>query len=658
MRTKVTLVLIFLNLVLFYYIFYFEDRWKKDREMLEARRRVLPPEIAGMDSFSRTSRSGQVVRLEKDKRGDNWWLTQPYEWPANLNSVVRIHNELQFLENQTKFKVADLPKTGLSLADYGLAQPAMTIVYTAGGRSFELKVGDDTKTGNRLYVLSPDGEYVHVVGRSLADTLGLPLAELRSESVFTVPVFEVRSLSVQSGTTKTRLRRDAARWVFETPIQARAGKAAVETTVNSLNALHARRFVEARDPELERSGLDNPILRVTLEGNARRETLLIGGPAPLPEGTTPEPDAGDYYARFEDKPVVFTTSISQALLTDLKGAQEKLRDTRVLDFDPQTVSSITVTSAGQPTLTLQRLEGAAVTEPDAATGWQLVQRAPAGQAPATQPADPEVVARLLRTLQELTAVKFVTEAPSAADIEALGFNRPDREVTLNFPVSANLPYASSLTLLLGSSPDRRDAAFAKLGNSDYIYQVSPEVLREVPSSALDFRTRLIRELPSGARLTGLKLVDLSSGNPVCEYTAAAGAGLTAESIAPGETPDRRKALIALLGGVRSLRAGRFVALEFSPDGVEYEGTLRKWKYRLEVSLVLASGAESAQTEAFSVNFSERLGGTTQLGGTGSLGGVSWVLPQDILDALFALTYAPVHDPGPPPAQPAPPASAP
>ena len=211
MRSKVTVVLLFLNVVLFFYIFKFEEKWRAERATLEARRRVLPPEIASLESFSRTARTGESVKLEK--RDDTWWLAAPYEWPANPNAVSRIHNELQYLEHETSFAVADLAKGGQTLADYGLAEPALSLDFTAAGKPYRLLVGDDTRTGNRLYVLSPDTERIHVVSRSLAESVGLPLADLRNDSLFTIPVFEIRSLNIQTGppsNLKIRLRREVA----------------------------------------------------------------------------------------------------------------------------------------------------------------------------------------------------------------------------------------------------------------------------------------------------------------------------------------------------------------------------------------------------------------------------------------------------------------
>src|SRR3954468_13532262 len=269
MRSKVTVVLLFLNVVLFAYI-YFYDKPRIDKlQTLESVRRVFGPEAATITSFTRTNRTGEKVRLEK--RTDSWWLTAPYEWPASLNAISSLINAVELLEHDTSFPVADLAKGGRSLADYGLADPALSFQFTSGDRTYDVQIGDVTAVGNRLYLLSPDKTRIHVVSRSFAEAIGLPLETLRSPTIFSVPVFEVRSLNVETARTdggnssraaslKVRVRRDAAsNWAFEAPIRARASKAAVESTINAVaTVLTARSFLEPRETDLERAGLNAP----------------------------------------------------------------------------------------------------------------------------------------------------------------------------------------------------------------------------------------------------------------------------------------------------------------------------------------------------------------------------------------------------------------
>ena len=73
-------------------------------------------------------------------------------------------------------------------------------------------IGDTTKVGNRLYVLSPDGKRIHVVGRSLADSLGLTVSQLQADTIFNIPLFEVRSFNLQTG-APANLRSASPRWI-------------------------------------------------------------------------------------------------------------------------------------------------------------------------------------------------------------------------------------------------------------------------------------------------------------------------------------------------------------------------------------------------------------------------------------------------------------
>lgn len=655
MRSKVTVVLLFLNVVLFSYIYFYDKPRIDEQKNIEARRRVLPAEVASMDSFTRISSTGETVRLKKNQKDGSWWLTTPYEWPANPNAISRIHNELQFLENKTSFPVADLAQSGQTLADYGLAEPAMTLEFTAAEKTFRLKIGAGTKVENNLYILSPDETRIHVVSRSLAETASLPLKDLRAESIFTILVFEVRSLNLQTAVPanlKVRLRRDAtAHWNFESPILARASRTAVEVTINALNALTAKNFPDTRETDLDRMGLINPALRITLEGNSRREILLLGNPVTAPaEGS--KPVATEYYAKIEDKAVVFTTMVPAALLEVIRSSQESLRDPRVLDFDPATVTSLSLTAPGQPEISLQRLEAAA-----ANPGWQVVTRT-SGQAPVTLAADPGVVTGLVQKLQQLSVrdrtlpdgqVKrgFLTDAPSAADLERYGFNRPEREIIIGLSTGGGLRdnEPSTLTLQIGVPPDQPGSAFARVTNLPFVYEILPDILDDTPVVTRHYRLRLLRELPENARITSLALVNLGTGTSLYSQKLN-DTDKNWDAALAVEPEAARKALAAILTQLRTLRAQGFTADAFNPVHAETARGPQPWKYRIDYTVSFNGGADAAQSTPSSLFLTDRLGGNVLIAGTADFGGVTFAVTQELLDAVFALTYTAVSDPGP------------
>lgn len=134
MRTKITLALLFLNAALFAFIFYFEREWRQLERVQETRLRVLD---ASATDIRRLEIAGLAEPIVLERRGEDWFVAAPFEWPANPHAVKRILNELVFLEREASFTRAELERNGATLADYGLDKPALTLAFTpAGGNRF------------------------------------------------------------------------------------------------------------------------------------------------------------------------------------------------------------------------------------------------------------------------------------------------------------------------------------------------------------------------------------------------------------------------------------------------------------------------------------------------------------------------------------------
>jgi hypothetical protein len=625
MRSKVTLVLLFLNVALFFFIFYFERDWRIERASLEARRRVLGAEASDIRTLE-VDGPTPATSYTLERRGDAWYLTKPVEWPANANAVGRIISELQFLEHVTSFSTGDLEKNGQKLADYGLEKPKLTVRFTSGdpalaggaaGRSIVLRIGDTTKVGNHLYVLSPDSERIHVVDRSLVDSLAVSFDQLRSDTIFSIPVFEARSVNLQTAApsgVRVRLHRDGSRWSFDTPVIARAGKKETELAINELNSLRVKSFVlpggQAPVPAVA------PSIRVTLEGNNRQQTLLVGSPTA----------DGAYLAQLEDRNAEFTVEIPTVLMDTLRNAADELRDRHVLDFDPNSVTSVALSAPNQPELALQRLEPAAGSH-DA--GWQIIRRGTGGQGPQTLPADSAAVQRLLSQLETLTALKFQSDAPTAADLENWGFNKPEREIALTLAGGAT----PQETLQIGLPTQRDNTAYARIAGSSSVYAVEPDILGETSASPLAWRERLLYSLPSTARITSLSLVNTPDDSAI--YTRKLADGETWESALASETAPRKEALETVLTQLHTLRAAKFLEDGF-PEKVFAAGEMRAWRYRLEATISLPGGAGAGQVTTMTIWFAERTGGAEQLAGSKDFGAV-FAIEQPFLDALWTLT---------------------
>lgn len=641
MRTKVTLVLVFLNVALFFFIFKFERPWRVQENLRDARRRILGPEAADIRSLEIATATA-TIRLER--RADTWFLTKPQEWPANPHAVSTILNELQLLEDITHFGTKDLAANSQSLADYGLEKPKLTVTFSSGtSASTTLRIGDSTKIGNRLYILSPEGDRIHVVARALADALSLSLDQLRADSLLTIPVFEARALSVQTANVRVRIRREAgSRWFFDTIINnARASKNALDLTIGALNGLHVKTFAPTTQPTTLPSA--SPALRVTLEGNNRRETLLLGEPVPNSPPPALSSQPAEYYAQLEGRAALFTVVVPAELMKDLRNAQVALRETHILDFDQRTVTAVTLTAPNQAPLTLQRLESAAgTTEP----AWQIVRRGDTVQGPQTIPVDRATVQRLLQQLTDLTAKNFQSDAPTNADLENWGFNRPEREITLTLAappaapaVTATTPAPASTTIVLHLGTDTAGALYARLDPATNpkgtIYAVALDLARELSVIPRDWRERALPALPATARLTAVKLTNLAD-NSVLLDVALDDAGKPKSEI---KNP---ASLAPVLAQLRAPRAKRFVQDAFS-EQVTLAGESRPWKLKLDATVSLPGGAGGEQSSVRTLLFTDRVGGAQQLAGSKEFDAV-FEIEQPLLDALWTLAYGP-RDPG-------------
>ena len=308
-----------------------------------------------------------------------------------------------------------------------------------------------------------------------------------------------------------------------------------------------------------------------------------------------------------------------------------MRETRLLEFESQAVTAITLAAPGQPPLTLQRLETGAP-NPEA-SAWQIVIRGDGAQGPQTRPADRKSVDRLLEQLSTLAAKSFLSDAPRDADLETWGFNRPEREITLT------LPGQSPLVLQIGLATERESLAYARIPSvSASVYGVAPEILRETAVVPRAWRERLLQELPAGARITALKLTDLAENNVLLDVTIDA----SGQPTSPVPAPDAVQSLLAQL---RSLRASEFVLDEFA-DRVLVGGDERPWRYRLDATTTLTGGA-GEQTSVTTLFFTPRVGGGRQLAGSpANQFNAVFAIEQPLLDALWTLTEG-ARDPGPP-----------
>ncbi|HKK18879.1 MAG TPA: DUF4340 domain-containing protein [Opitutales bacterium] len=618
MRFKFTIFLLGLNVLAFGLIAYLSQKSGPVGGTDSNLSAQIGREIIEADKIELSGSGLDQPRVLK-RTGSSWQISEPMQWKANYFAINRILNQLQFIEEEATFSVDEISNTGQTLADYGLEDPTIELTISEGDDSLSLSIGTLTEIGNNVYLLGPDRERIFVINREVIDGLLVDLSDLRNREIFDIPVFEITELSVQikssaesnNGDLKVRLSNTTGQWRFEAPLSAEADPALVSNTINTLASLNVGRFIEpeANDPVLH--GLENPFMRITLHGNKRRQTLLIGNRDPsIPSDRSPQ-----FFARLEENPIAFT--VDARPFENLLQAQESLRERNFLQFDPTGLNAIHITEATRE-IRLQKIE----------TGdWQVLESTGNGQ---IQPkrADLEVMQTLIEDLQEMRAKAFAIDAPNSVDLERLGFNKPRRVVELQFDSR------EPIVLELAHPEDENEKLYARTAAKESIYEVERRpALQLLPLNSLHYRNRNIETLPQAAIIKSFLLTDLRSDEPVLGY----------QPDSPGDWAnlidtldiEQAEAVATLLKYLRTFVVKSYLKDEYM-DGYPLDSEkMLPWAYRLSAE-VIYPGGETQQTRRLEYVFTERLAGTMQIGGSKTNNAI-FELKLDLIEALYVLT---------------------
>jgi len=496
---RTTLVLLLANLVAFGLV------WRATsahRQTAATQELLFPAALAKIELVDATQ------KLVLEKRASAWRISAPIEWPANLWAVQRLLDEIRSIDGDKGFATAETKAAGGSLATYGLAAPRWTLRTTAeSGATLEVKIGENKDT-RRLFLLTADGNRIIPLGDAMAAALEAKAESYRVDKIFEIADFEVRTVSARlrqkDGDVVTSLsfeertrpgrKNQGPEWRFEAPFDALADPDRASKAIADLSNLRAVKFTEA--PESE-TGLATPELRLGLEGNSRRQVLLVG-----------KPKAGapaQRWAKLEDNGSLFL--LESKALADWENPKATLASARPADFDPELASGLTITSGGR-FITLHRLDATGA-EPR----WEIPV-APGSTATKRREADGKLIREFLTALTRLRATLAGPNATPAlvpaSQLPAEALQKVEVEfggdrLALSFyaaPATAAAPGA----LLV----HQKGAPLAA------VCDVS--LLRNAPA-AVDpkaWRNRELTELAAGAKVTGLRLTEKADGKVIGE----------------------------------------------------------------------------------------------------------------------------------------------
>ena len=619
MKFRLTVFLLIANAALMFFIWSLETGRTPARPMKARAMAFTSLEISG-----RNIDKPRVLKFENN----HWRIVSPINWKANLFAVNRIKTQLEFIDRKTSFPVDEVLRSGHTLAEYGLDNPAYVLKLGDGDRSDTIKIGKNTSLGDRFYMLDERAGMIVVVDREFVDGLVQDMERLRDQSVFSMPRFEVNAFSARLPVSKVDslaksdfrrvgLVREASGWKFETPIVAAADNAEVDAFLNYICQLTAVNFPSdgAEKTGFELSSLPSTI---TLQGTNRREVLMLGALSK---------DGKSVYARLGENPTVF--AVDSSVLKRLESMQTTLRDKVIFKTSPDRVSGIDISENGK-NLKLRKLKSGV---------WDVVSASADGKL-TTYPANLSIISKLLMTFDDVRARQFVNDA-AGADLSAYGI-KPD-----SLKISVISDDNTERVLKIGSFY-RRDGAnmrYASVDGNSAVFGVSPEISAVCNTDPLFYRGRLVCSAPEASSVASIKIENLSTGKT--EFSAEFKDGKSADKT---ENARSAAAVAELVKFAENTVAESFSARASDASGVVLAaGKKQPWLYKIT--------AEYSSNPKVSRQWllTKRLGATIQYCGT-SQPQALFFPTQKFINAFFELTQernAPASLSAPVPAAPAP-----
>lgn len=364
-------------------------------------RRIFDADAGKVIEVRITPANGKKIVLQKSD--GQWKITEPIEAPAAKFEVDDFVRSLVELRSHGQVQA-----TGDKAAAAGLDHPLYQIeLKLESGPELHLAIGQRAAIGDMMYVQVQGSHAADLVSADLWPRLQNPADQLRDKRLVTASATDIHQLQIHTSNANLQLQKQGDQWQLTSPTTMPAEQSAVSDLLFDITGLQASEFVAPDSPEVARMRFDHPQATVFFS-----TTPPSTQPATAPAGVTIT--FGAYENSLRDKVYVKlsnSTAIAKvpaSALTSLSKTPLELRDKRVVDIDPATVSEL-----------------------------ELVIDQPATTQPATRPASQRTIT-LHRQVQPSTTTQ-ATSQPISHWVLASESNVPADDVKVDAILSALHP---------------------------------------------------------------------------------------------------------------------------------------------------------------------------------------------------------------------------
>jgi len=420
------------------------------------------------------------TRLTIERRGDEWYLTQPVQGLVDPDTAKNMVKAIVELKPGVRENIQPTDK------EFGLDHPNMAVIaHLKGGKQVKITLGAETPVGSKIFATITDKKGLYLVPTSFKTDMDKKPEALRDKKLARFDRDKVKQVTFISdkGTVEAVKERDLkgkAQWKIVKPGSYKGDEISITSSFGKAADVEAKDW--APNPnDLKAYGLDKPRAqcRIVTEDGKTIE-ILVGNE------TTAQVKTSEYADTTESKDLVYAMRkgrpevlmVESTLFTDLNKDLLAFRDKRIVEFTRDDVLSLKV----------ERRQGVSFSVLRAGDEWKL-------QSPETATADKYKIEDLIGDLVDMEAREYIEKAP---DQRTVGLAAPQAAITLRLRGGKNL------TVKFGDevSGGVEKLVYCQLSSGTQMYKVTDQVLRALPLKIDDIKQGKAPKMDIGNSIPG------------------------------------------------------------------------------------------------------------------------------------------------------------
>ena len=452
MKTRTTLILLGIVLVLGVWIKFYESRQPTTEEAARQAGKVLNFDPEKLDGLQ--IQNGEDT-IELRRSNGKWRLEAPIKDQADSQAVETLLSDLESWAKDETIPAKEIEAEKARLTEYDLVKPKLRLKLLGKDQPPEILFGKDAALEGRMYVRFEGSNEVFLVRQTVKTDIAKKPADFRDRKLTELAAAEVTRVVLKTQAGEMEIQKQGPGWEIVKPLHARADGQKVGDLIAQVTGARIEQFVADDRGDLQPYGLAQPRGSITLftADDKQGRTLQIG--------TTPEKEKTQVYVRFSARSFVYT--LPNKIESILAFTPADVRDRHLVRIDTNVLDRITIDAPGKAKTVLARKE----------QKWTIANLN-------NQAANTSEVTRLLATLKNEQVTKFVEDV--ASDLPKYGLDKPQLQLTFSSFASENTAESKAgeepfTTLTFGRTEG--DEVYARVDEEPFIVAVRRALLDEI-----------------------------------------------------------------------------------------------------------------------------------------------------------------------------------